>query len=61
MAKLSAHGAEIARFLASNGTLRSVREDGVTLQMSVCDRQWKLRTRKKADVSLATGGPRSWR
>jgi len=51
MAKLSAHGTELFRYLEIDGRLRSVRSDGTILVRSVY-RGWKLRARKKPEIPL---------
>ena len=53
MAKLSAHGTEIARaFLPGRRILVSYRSDGVTLARAVHSNHWIVYARKKADISI---------
>lgn len=53
MSKLSAHGHEIARYFSpTRRTLVSIRADGTTHEKSIVGREWRLRRRKKPNVSL---------
>lgn len=54
MAKLSAHGREIGRYIGKGGFLFAAHEDGVTLCRSgIYGGGWKVYSRKKAEVPLS--------
>lgn len=51
MAKLSAHGRELTRYLRRNGVLCAVMEDGVTLGRTIGS-GWKVYRRKRPEIAI---------